>query len=152
MTDEGPVVMTDEREDVVHVAEHRLAPDNRPPWCEVAGVGVFRIRADATFDPHFHDAPEYWLIYEGKGRVSVGDRAHYVQAGDVVCTPPAAVHDILEIYEELEAFYFEEPPPGGRGGHLHRDVRDAAGHLIPLVALPDDFPIASRAGVFTNAR
>lgn len=136
-------------EDVVHISGYRLAPDNRPSGCEAAGIGVFRIRADAHFDPHFHDAPEYWLVYEGKGKVRVGDRDHYVQAGDVVCTPTGAVHDIAEIYEELEAFYLEEsPPPGGRHGHLHRDERDAAGHPIPLVELPEDFPAASRAGVF----
>ena len=144
--------MTDGREDVVHVAGYRLAPDNRPPWCDIAGVGVFRIRADATFDPHFHDAPEYWLIYEGKGKVSVGDRTYHVQAGDVVCTPTEAVHDIVEIYEELEGFYLEEPPPpGGRLGHLHRDEQDAAGHPVPLVPLPDDFPTANRAGVFGDS-
>jgi mannose-6-phosphate isomerase-like protein (cupin superfamily) len=134
---------------VVRVSEYRLAPDNRPPGCEAAGIGAFRIRGGARFDPHFHDAPEYWLIYEGKAKVSVGDRLYHVQAGDVVCTPTGAVHDIVEVYEELEAFYVEEsPPPGGRHGHLHRDERDASGHRIPLAELPEDFPAASRAGVF----
>ena len=134
---------------VVRVSDYRLALDNRPTGCEAAGIGVFRIRADAPFDPHFHDAPEYWLVYEGKAKVRVGDRASYVQAGDVVCTPTGAVHDIVEIYEEIEAFYLEEShPTGGRHGHLHRDERDAAGHTIPLVELPEDFPAPSRAGVF----
>jgi mannose-6-phosphate isomerase-like protein (cupin superfamily) len=141
--------MTVKPENLVRVAEHRLAPDNRPQWCEMSGIGVFRIRPDATFDPHFHDYPEYWLIYEGKGKVSVGGETCYVQAGDVVCTPVGAVHDILEIYEELEGFYLEDRlPSDGRLGHLHRDERDSGGHPVPLVSLPHDFPAASRAGVF----
>jgi mannose-6-phosphate isomerase-like protein (cupin superfamily) len=133
---------------VMRVSERRLADDNRPAWCEVAGLGVFRIRHNARFDRHFHDSPEYWLIYEGKGKVTVGDRTHYVQAGDVVCTPPGDDHDIVEIYEELEAFYFEEKvPENGRVGHRHRNDRDAEGHTIPLVSLPTDFPAATRDGV-----
>lgn len=143
--------MADGTGNVVQVARYRLAPDNRPPWCEAVGIGVFRIRAGAVFDPHFHDFPEYWLIYEGKATVGVGDETHYVQSGDVVCTPAGAVHDIVEIYEELEAFYLEEPlPPGGQIGHQHRDERDAAGHEIRLVALPPDFPSTSRDGVFDS--
>jgi mannose-6-phosphate isomerase-like protein (cupin superfamily) len=141
--------MTDEHESVLRVAEYRLGPDNRPSWCRVAGIGCFRIRPGVTFDPHLHDAAEYWLIYEGRGKVTVGGRTSYVQAGDVVCSPAGAVHDIVEIYEEIEGFYFEEAlPPDGRLGHVHRDEADAAGHPIALLPLPPDFPPASRAGVF----
>ena len=133
---------------VVHLGEGTLHRDNRPAWCEVVGMGQFRIRPDAHFDRHFHDSPEYWLFYEGKGKVTVGDETYYVQAGDVVCTPAGSSHDIVEIYEELEGFYLEEPnPPGGTIGHQHGDERDAQGHAIPLVALPDDFPPGSRSGV-----
>ena len=134
---------------VVHVAQHRIAPDNRPPWCDVAGIGAFRIRPGAMFDPHHHDAPEYWLFYEGKGKVSVGGELSHVHAGDVVCTPPGAVHDIVEIYEELEGFYIEEAlPPGGRLGHLYEGDDGPAQHAVPMVPLPPDFPAASRDGVF----
>jgi hypothetical protein len=133
---------------VVRLGERHLGPDNRPPWCEVVGMGVFRIRPNATFDRHFHDSPEYWLFYEGKGKVSVDDESYYVQGGDVVCTPAGSAHDIVEIYEELEGFYLEEPlPAGGTIGHQHRDSSDAEGHPVPLHALPDDFPAGSRAGV-----
>jgi mannose-6-phosphate isomerase-like protein (cupin superfamily) len=133
---------------VVHLGERLLGADNRPPWCEVVGMGVFRIRPNATFDRHFHDSPEYWLFYEGKGKVSVDDETSYVQGGDVVCTPAGSAHDIVEIYEELEGFYLEEPlPAGGAIGHQHRDSSDAVGHPVPLQPLPDDFPPGSRAGV-----
>jgi mannose-6-phosphate isomerase-like protein (cupin superfamily) len=110
---------------VVRVGKRRLAADNRPSWCDVVGCGVFRIRPDAMFDRHFHDSPEYWLFYEGKGKVTVGDETYYVQAGDVVCTPAGSSHDIVEIYEELEGFYLEEPmPTDGVIGHQHETDDD----------------------------
>jgi mannose-6-phosphate isomerase-like protein (cupin superfamily) len=133
---------------IVRLGEGPLNADNRPPWCDVVGMGLFRILPGATFDRHFHDSPEYWLFYEGRGKVTVDDRAFYVDAGDVVCTPAGAAHDIVEIYEELEGFYFEEKVDAdGRIGHQHRDAGDAEGHLVPLKPLPDDFPRATRAGV-----
>lgn len=141
--------MTEEQPFVLRAAEHRIASDNRPSWCDASGIGVFRIRPGAIFDPHLHDATEYWLIYEGRAKVSVGGKAFYAQAGDVVCSPAGAVHDILELYEEIEAFYLEGPlPPGGRAGHLHVDELDRRGHPIPLVPLPEDFPAGGREGVF----
>jgi mannose-6-phosphate isomerase-like protein (cupin superfamily) len=133
---------------VVRLGERHMGADNRPEWCRVVGMGQFRIRPDAVFDRHFHDSPEYWMFYEGKGKVTVDDEVYYVQAGDVVCTPAGAAHDIVEIYEELEGFYLEEPlPEGGSIGHQHRDDGDAEGHVVSLVPLPDDFPAGSREGV-----
>jgi mannose-6-phosphate isomerase-like protein (cupin superfamily) len=133
---------------VVHLGDQAMGSSNRPTWCELAGMGNFRIRRDAIFDRHFHDSPEYWLFYEGKGKVTVGDSAYYVQAGDVVCTPAGSSHDIVEIYEELEGFYLEEKvPEEGSIGHQYRDEIEAEGHPVPLKPLPDDFPPGSRAGV-----
>jgi mannose-6-phosphate isomerase-like protein (cupin superfamily) len=136
---------------VVRVSERPLGPENRPEWCELVGLGMFRIRPNATFDRHFHDSPEYWLFYEGKGKVSVGEETSYVQSGDVVCTPAGAAHDIIEIYEELEGFYFEERlPEGGKIGHQHAVAIDAEGHRIPLRPIPDDFPPRMRSGVIAS--
>jgi mannose-6-phosphate isomerase-like protein (cupin superfamily) len=133
---------------VVHLGEQPMGPNNRPGWCEVTGMGNFRIREGAIFDRHFHDSPEYWLFYEGRAKVTVGDDAFYVQAGDVVCTPAGSSHDIVEIYEELEGFYLEERlPEDGSIGHQHRDEAESHGHAVPFVPLPDDFPPGSRAGV-----
>ena len=51
-------------------------------------------------------------------------------------------HDVLEVYEDMEAFWFEDPcPPDGRVGHLHRDPQLAQGHPVPCLPLPPDFPI-----------
>jgi hypothetical protein len=133
---------------VVRLGERHLGPDNRPAWCDLVGMGVFRIRPNARFDRHFHDSPEYWLFYEGKGKVTVGEESYYVRGGDVVCTPAGSAHDIVEIYEELEGFYLEEPlRDGGTIGHQHEDAVDAEGHLVPILPIPDDFPPGSRTGV-----
>jgi mannose-6-phosphate isomerase-like protein (cupin superfamily) len=133
---------------VVRLGEGPLSEEDRPPCCDVVGMGAFRIRPGARFDRHFHDSPEYWLFYEGKGKVTVDDETSYVQAGDVVCTRAGAAHDIIEIYEELEGFYLEEKMGvGGHVGHQHRDSADAEGHVVPLRPLPHDFPPATRAGV-----
>ncbi len=133
---------------VVHLGQRHLDPDHRPDWCEIVGMGVFRIRLDSRFDRHFHDSNEYWLFYEGKGKVTVGNEPYYVQGGDVVCTPAGSAHDIVEIYEELEGFYLEEPlRDGGTIGHRHEVPSDAQGHPVPRVPLPDDFPPGTRTGV-----
>jgi mannose-6-phosphate isomerase-like protein (cupin superfamily) len=136
---------------VVRLGERHLSDENRPPWCTLVGMGAFRITPNALFDRHFHDSPEYWMFYEGKAKVTVGDEAYYVQAGDVVCTPAGSSHDIVEIYEELEGFYLEEPMPttGGTIGHQHEEG-DAGGHVVPKLPVPDDFPDASREGVIVS--
>jgi mannose-6-phosphate isomerase-like protein (cupin superfamily) len=129
---------------VVSVVRSHLTPDYRPSGSDVAGLGIFRLGSGATFDRHFHDSVEYWLIYAGKAKAAIEDELYYIQAGDVICTPTGLVHDILEIYEPLEGFYLEEGvPPGGRLGHLHRSDEDAAGHPVPLKELPADFPVAA---------
>ena len=63
-------------------------------------------------------------------------RAYYVKPGDIVCTKAGDEHDVVEVYEDLEAFWFEDvTPAGGRIGHLHRDADKAKGHPVPH--LPD---------------
>jgi hypothetical protein len=64
-----------------------------------------------------------------------------VKPGDIVCTRAGDEHDVLEVYEDLEAFYFEgATPEGGRTGHLHRDGEKAKGHPVPVCPLPEGFP------------
>lgn len=128
---------------VVSVVRSHLTPEYRPSCSDVAGLGIFELASGATFDRHFHDSVEYWMIFAGKAKAAIEDEPYYIQAGDVICTPAGSVHDIWEIYEPLEGFYLEEGvPPGGRLGHLHRSDEDAAGHPVPLKELPADFPAA----------
>ncbi len=64
-----------------------------------------------------------------------------MKPGDIVCTKAGDEHDILEVYESLEAFYFEDATPeDGRVGHLHRDAEKAKGHPVPNLPIPEDFP------------
>jgi uncharacterized protein YjlB len=115
---------------------------NRPEWSGVTSAGVFRVPfANGRFDCHYHDCHEYWLVFRGKARVMTEGRAFYVKPGDIVCTKAGDEHDILEVYEDLEAFWFEDvTPAGGRVGHLHRDAEKALGHAVPGLPVPEDFP------------
>jgi mannose-6-phosphate isomerase-like protein (cupin superfamily) len=126
---------------VVRTSVKPLQAGNRPEWCDVTSAGVFRVpAAGGTFDLHFHDFDEYWLVFRGRAKIRSEGVAYYVMPGDIVCTRAGEEHDVLEVYEELEAFWFEGPcPPGGRTGHLHRSPDLAKGHPVPHLALPRDF-------------
>jgi uncharacterized protein YjlB len=103
---------------------------------------MFRLsRQGGRFDCHFHDCDEYWLVFSGRAKISSGGVDAYVRAGDIVCTPAGEEHDVLEIYEDLEFFWFEDAlPEGGRPGRLYSDEAMAAGHPVPALPLPADFP------------
>jgi len=111
---------------------------NRPEWSDVTAAGIFRIPTmGGHFDLHFHDCDEYWLVFSGKAKVRQKGFEFFVQRGDILCTHAGDEHDVLEVYETLEAFYFEGPtPPGGRIGHLHRESAHAAGHDVPHFPVP----------------
>ena len=113
-----------------------LGQGNRPDWCTVASAGLFRIPSEGgRFDNHYHDCNEYWLIFKGRAKVRSEGLEYLVGPGDILCTRAGDEHDIIEVYEDLEAFWFEEAtPPGGRAGHLHRTETDAAGHSTNLGA------------------
>ena len=113
----------------------RMEPDERPEWSDVTSAGSAQLRPGQTFDPHYHDCDEYWLVYGGRALVSVGDERYIVGPGDIVCTNTGLVHDILAIDAVLEMFWFEGAlVPDGRAGHLHRTPGEAAGH--PIRTLP----------------
>jgi len=128
---------------VIRTLEKPLDENNRPDWSAVTSAGVFRVpAAGGHFDCHFHDCHEYWLIFKGKARVLSEGQTYYVQAGDILCTKAGDEHDVLEVYADLEAFWFEDATPaGGRVGHLHRDAHQAAGHPVPGRPTPEDFPV-----------
>lgn len=112
----------------------RLSPESRPAWSDVTSAGVFRVEPNGRFDLHYHDCDEYWLVFSGRARVLVGSRTYHVGPGDIVCTPTGTEHDVVGIFETLEAFWFEaHTPPGGRIGHLHRTPEAAQGHVVPPI-------------------
>jgi hypothetical protein len=126
---------------------HRgLGPQNRPEWCQVTSAGIFKIPREGWFDRHYHDFHEYWLIYKGRAKVLTEGREFIVGPGDIVCTRAGDEHDVVEVYEDLEAFWFEEPLIGeGRLGHLHRTPELAKGHRVPGASETAD-SAASSAG------
>ncbi len=128
---------------VIRTSDYAMEGENRPAWSTVTSAGVFRISADGgTFDCHFHDCHEYWLIFEGKAKVMTEGQAHYVKPGDIVCTKAGDEHNVVEVYEDLAGFWFEDATPeGGRVGHLHRDAEKAKGHPVPHKPVPADFPV-----------
>ncbi|MDG4773536.1 AraC family ligand binding domain-containing protein [Solwaraspora sp. WMMD792] len=123
---------------VIHTAaRQRITPDSRPPGCPVQSAGMFVIRSDgtATFDRHYHDFDEFWLVAAGTGTVQVGDEQHHITAGDIIFTAAGLDHDVIAVAEELRVFWLSLPPaPGGSGAHLHRTEHDAIKHAVRVVA------------------
>ena len=140
MSDDAPGTRAPEtRADVIAadgdmVVVRGISPDARPPWSDVTSAGIFRVEPDGRFDLHYHDCDEYWLIFAGRARVTVGAGTYVVGPGDIVCTPTGTEHDVVGVYETLEGFWFEAATPeGGRVGHLHRTSEAAQGHAVPLL-------------------
>ena len=99
-----------------------------PPWSALSAAGWLRLSAAGyRFDRHFHDCAEYWAVTEGRARVAVGTEEFDVGPGDLVCTRAGTEHDIVAVYGgDLVLLFVEEAvPPGGSGGHLHRDPHAA---------------------------
>jgi mannose-6-phosphate isomerase-like protein (cupin superfamily) len=121
-----------------YVVVKNLWPDHRPSWSDVTSAGIFRVEPNGRFDLHYHDCDEYWLIFAGRARVTVGPGTYEVGPGDIVCTPTGTEHDVIGVYETLQGFWFEAATPeGGRVGHLHRRPEDAEGHDVPLLREDD---------------
>jgi len=127
---------------IIRTSKEAMGQGNRPEWCGVTSAGIFGVpTTEGRFDCHYHDCHEYWLIFRGKAKVMTEGQTFYVEAGDIVCTKADDEHDVLEVYEDLEAFWFEDvTPAGGRIGHLHRDAIKAEGHPVAALPIPADFP------------
>ena len=106
----------DEPNDPDMVVTRSLAPDHRPAWSDVTSAGTFRVEPGGSFDRHFHDCDEYWLVFARPGPESwLAPTPYEVEAGDIVCTPTGTEHDIVGVHETLEAFWFEGHTPPGDG-------------------------------------
>ena len=83
-----------------------------------AGDPVFYER-NASFDNHYHDCDEYWIIYEGGGVAYSEGKPFEVGAGDCVATGRGWHHDFPEAHKPVNAVYFETTLTGQmRLGHL----------------------------------
>ncbi len=101
-------------------------PAEKPEWLTWSNFGVGIVHDAAGFDLHFHDADEYWLIYEGRARVLSEGQEYEIGPGDILVTKMGDEHDILEIIEgPLKSFWIEDALRGRmRPGHLHRPEDD----------------------------
>lgn len=96
--------------------------NSQPEWMTWSTFGFTEITDAATFDLHFHDADEYWIILSGRACVVSENVEYTVGPQDILCTQMGEEHDILEILESpLCIFWFEDELRGlKRPGHLHR--------------------------------
>jgi mannose-6-phosphate isomerase-like protein (cupin superfamily) len=92
-------------------ADETLAPINRGD-----PVGY---EHRTTFDAHYHDCDEYWIIVAGRA-VAVSEGKHYdIGPGDCVATGMGHHHNIPRVSEPIRAVYFETTLEGRmRRGHL----------------------------------
>lgn len=75
------------------------------------------------FDNHFHDCGEFWIIYEGKGKIATEGNINIIEAGNCVATKAGDHHDIIDVHETIKGVYFETSLTGQkRSGHLWERV------------------------------
>ncbi len=93
----------------------------KPDWLPWSGCGVGVIDDAESFDRHFHDAHEYWFVFQGRARVLSEGEEYEIGPGDILVTKMGDEHDILEILEApLKSFWVEDALAGRqRSGHLH---------------------------------
>ena len=98
----------------------------KPAWVKWSSFGVGVVNEPDQLERHFHDADEYWLVFEGRARVMSEGREYDVGPGDVLCTKMGDEHDIVEILEApFKCFFIEDELRGRkRPGHLHRGEDD----------------------------
>ena len=91
---------------------------------------------NTSFDNHYHDCDEYWIVFEGRG-VAVSEGRHYeVGPGDCVATGMGRHHDFPDAHEPVRAVYFETTMEGQkRPGHLWEHTHGAAAPVAERVQL-----------------
>jgi mannose-6-phosphate isomerase-like protein (cupin superfamily) len=82
------------------------------------------------FDNHFHDCDEFWIIYEGKGKIATEGNINIVEAGNCVATKAGDHHDMIDVYEPIRGAYLETSLMGRkRSGHLWERTLAAKGKI-----------------------
>ena len=123
------------RFEVTEVAESAVLIRMAGRWGdEVGGSGLFSVNAndgredrgdktdyrkETSFDCHYHDCDEYWIVFEGRGVAMSEGKLYEVAAGDNVATGAGHHHDFPIVHEPVRAVYFETTMEGRkRRGHL----------------------------------
>jgi mannose-6-phosphate isomerase-like protein (cupin superfamily) len=92
----------------------------RPEWVRWSSFGVGTLDYASQLERHFHDADEYWLVYQGLALVLSEGREYELGPGDILCTRMGDEHDVLEVLEAPFGCFFIEDELRGRKrpGHL----------------------------------
>jgi mannose-6-phosphate isomerase-like protein (cupin superfamily) len=74
---------------------------------------------DTSFDNHYHDCDEYWIVLDGKGIAVSEGESYEVGSGDCIATGMGHHHDFPQVFEAIRAVYFETTIEGKkRRGYL----------------------------------
>lgn len=61
-----------------------------------ARISRYRVAPGASVSLHVHTGKaEFWVVLSGQGTVRVGERSIAVEEGDIVATPPAVPHGLV---------------------------------------------------------
>jgi len=101
---------------------------------ETGGSGIFTVSSEhsrldtgdpvdypkeTTFDNHYHDCDEYWILYQGRGIAASEGKQYEVGPGDCVATGSGHHHDFPRVFESVKAVFFETTMQGQkRRSHL----------------------------------
>ncbi len=111
-------------------------------WEEETSSGIFTVdkgdvredKGDAvayaketSFDSHYHDCDEYWILFEGSGVAVSEGRSYEVEPGDCVATGMGFHHDFPIVHAPVKSVYFETGMAGQqRRGHLWNHTHGVA--------------------------
>ena len=109
---------------------------------ETGGIGLFGVREvdsptdsgdpvdypkATTFDAHYHDCDEYWIVFEGRGTAVSEGIAYEVAPGDCIATGMGHHHDFPQAAEPVRAVFLETTLEGEkRRGHLWNHMHGPA--------------------------
>lgn len=94
---------------------------------ELGGAGLFGVvktkspkykgdpvyyEKETTFDRHFHDCDEYWIVFEGSGLAMSEGKFHELKPGDCLATGMGHHHDFPKVTEPVRAVFFETTMEG----------------------------------------
>lgn len=116
-------------------------------WEHICSAGIFTVKPGAppqgdtphdypkttTFDNHYHDCDEYWVMLEGRATVATEGKLFEVGPGDAVATGCGWHHDVLRCHSEdgIRGIWFEGTLEGRkRVGHLWEPKH---GRAVPMV-------------------
>lgn len=109
---------------------------------ETGGAGIFAVATaddpqdggdpvdypkETSFDSHYHDCDEYWIVLEGSGVAVSEGNLYDVGPGDCVATGMGHHHDFPRVFQPIRAVFFETTLEGRkRRGHLWNHTHGAA--------------------------